>query len=101
MSYGIVVSQAARRQLDSLFDYIAAEGSRDAALRFTQAIVDQIDKLADFPNRGVLRDDILPGLRTIGFRRRVTIAFVVEERAVMVLGIFYGGQDFETLLHDD
>jgi hypothetical protein len=28
----------------------------------------------------------------------VTIAFAVEESAVLVVGVFYGGQDFEALL---
>ena len=35
------------------------------------------------------------GLRTFGFRRRVTIAFEVTEDTVAILGIFYGGQQFE------
>jgi len=41
-------------------------------------------------------DDLLPGLRVTGFERRVTIAFVVTEAAVLIEGIFYGGRDFET-----
>jgi len=45
--------------------------------------------------RGQKRDDLLTGLRTIGFERRVTIAFVVTANAVLIEGIFYGGQDFE------
>ncbi len=32
--------------------------------------------------------------------RRVTIAFVVTSDAVLVEGIFYGGQDFEAALCD-
>jgi toxin ParE1/3/4 len=40
-----------------------------------------------------VRDEIRPGLRTFGFRRRVTIAFDVAPGAVIILGIFYGGQD--------
>jgi len=51
--------------------------------------------LATFPQRGQLRDDLLPGLRTTGFERRITIAFVVTPDAVLIEGIFYGGQDFE------
>jgi hypothetical protein len=31
----------------------------------------------------------------------VTIAFVVEQLDVVVIGIFYGGRDFETLLKDE
>ncbi|MEQ1937528.1 type II toxin-antitoxin system RelE/ParE family toxin [Mesorhizobium sp. CN5-321] len=51
-------------------------------------------KLRDFPRRGTKHDDILPGLRTIGFDRRVTIAFLVLEESVLIEGIFYGGQEF-------
>ena len=40
------------------------------------------------------------GLRTIGFRRHVTIAFTVEADAVTIIGIFYGGQDYESDQHD-
>jgi hypothetical protein len=41
--------------------------------RFTGAIVDYFEKLETFPQRGTRRDDLRPGPRTIGFRRRVTI----------------------------
>jgi len=40
-------------------------------------------------------------LRTLGFRRRVTTAYVIEPDQILVVGIFYGGQDFETLLRDE
>jgi plasmid stabilization system protein ParE len=101
LSRRIVVSPEARAQLDDLYDYIAAAASPATALRFNNAILDQLDSLRDFPNVGTLRDDILAGLRTLGFRRRVTIAFVVEATEVLVIGIFYGGQDFEAILRDD
>jgi hypothetical protein len=35
---------------------------------------------------------------TIGFERRVTIAFQVKRTAVVIVWIFYGGQDFESAL---
>ena len=44
---------------------------------------------------GTVRDDLRPGLRTIGFRRRVVIAFAVHEEVVEVHGVYYGGQDYE------
>ncbi len=47
------------------------------------------------------RDDLQAGLRTLAYRRRVTISFVVEDAALVVIGIFYGGQDFERLLRED
>ena len=77
MSHKIIVSVEVRRQLDSLYDYIATAASPVTALRFNEAILGQLEMLRDFPNLGAPRDDVLPGLRTISFRRRVTVAFVV------------------------
>ena len=56
--------------------------------------------LSTFPERGTKRDDLRPNLRTMGYARRVTIAFSVDAVAnvVAIHGVFYGGQDFENLL---
>jgi toxin ParE1/3/4 len=43
--------------------------------------------------RGHRRDDIRPGLRIVGFERRVTIAFHVDAKAVIIDRIFYGGRN--------
>ena len=40
------------------------------------------------PARGTRRDDIRPGLRTIGFERRPTIAFRIVWREVVIIRIF-------------
>ena len=55
--------------------------------------------LATSPMRGQKRDDLWPGLRTTGFERRATIAYVVTANAVLIEGI-YGGQDFEAASED-
>lgn len=101
MKYAIVLTPEARDHLDAIYDYIAAAASPDVAQRFTDGILDHIDKLTDYPRRGTMRDDLRPGLRTIAWRRRVTIAFAVHETSVVVVGIFYGGRDFETLLNEN
>jgi toxin ParE1/3/4 len=48
--------------------------------------------------RGMKRDDIRPGLRIIGFERRVAIAFTFDEEHVRIGRILYGGRDYEALL---
>jgi toxin ParE1/3/4 len=50
--------------------------------------------LATFPERGRHRDDILPGLRTIGFERMVTIVFRVLKTRVEIVTLAYGGAGF-------
>ena len=46
-----------------------------------------------FPERGAQRDDLRPGLRVIGFERRVTIAFHITSETVVIDRVFYGGRD--------
>jgi plasmid stabilization system protein ParE len=98
MACRIVFTPEARDQLDHLHAYISAAANVEIASGFTDGIIDHIAGLSEFPKRGTPRDDLRPGLRTLAWRRRVTIAFVVEETDVVVIGIFYGGRDFESLL---
>ena len=99
--FRIVFTPEARDQLDRLYAYIAAASDVDIASRFVDGVIDHIATLKEFPKRGTPRDDLRPGLRTLAWRRRVTIALVVEERDVVVIGIFYGGRDFESLLKEE
>jgi toxin ParE1/3/4 len=66
-------------------------------------VVTTCEGLALFPMRGVPRDDIRPGLRVTHHKGRTLIAYAVDEgtRTVSVLGIFYGGQDYEAALSAD
>jgi toxin ParE1/3/4 len=96
--YAVRFAPEAEAQILGLQRHIAQASSPAIALRFTGSIVDHCEKLGAFPQRGTPRGDITPGLRTIAFRRRVVIAYLIEGSEVIVLGIFYGGQDFETLI---
>ena len=97
----VVFRREALAQLDELYDFVAAAGSPLAAADLVDAIVTYCEDLAPFPLRGTARDDIRPGLRTIGFRRRAVVAFLVHADAVVILGVFYGGRDYEPLLRDE
>lgn len=65
------------------------------ASRYKQRIREFCDRLEYGAERGILRDDLRPGLRIIGFERRVTVASAVEEDRVAILRIFYGGRDWQ------
>jgi toxin ParE1/3/4 len=91
----------AEAQLLSIYHYIARKASPQIAHRFTHAIVEKCEGLDEFPNRGTPRDDLRPGLRTLAFRRRVVIAYAIFADEVSILGVFYGGQDFESVLAED
>ena len=48
-----------------------------------------------------MRDDVRPGLRITNYKKRAVIAFDVDAEQVSILGIFYGGQDYESILQDE
>ena len=90
----------AEADLVRLYRYIAAESGPAVAGGYLERLAQTCLSLEMFPERGTRRDHILPGLRTMGFERRATIAFRVLEgaREVHILRIFYGGQEYESAL---
>ncbi len=101
MPYTVVFSREAEEQLVAIYHYIAIKASPEIAERYTSAIASYCDGLQLLPHRGTRRDDIRPGLRTTNYKRRVVIAFTVEAERVSIIGIFYGGQDYEAVLQPD
>ena len=92
--YRVSFRPLAEADLVGLYDHIAAEASDEVAGGYIDRIEQACLALATFPKRGTARDDIMPGLRTIGFERRATIAFLVRRSEVTIVRIFYGGQDY-------
>ncbi len=101
--YRVVFTSAAENDFDSLYAYIAEHSGQARAEDFVGGIVVECPSLKTFPERGTKRDDVRPGLRTMGYARRVTSAFSVhhEAQTVAIHGIFYGGRNIETLLGED
>ncbi len=94
----VIFTPLAARHIDRLHAYITADAGETRADGYIGRIIDCCNGFATFPQRGKTRDDLLPGLRISGFEGRITIAFVVTAEAVLIEGIFYGGQDFEAVL---
>ena len=101
MKYRVIFSPEAEDQLAGLFHYIAAAASPSIAERYIDAIITYCETLDTFPLRGAKRDDIRPGLRVTNYKGRTVIAFDVDTQQVSIIGVFYGGQDYETVLQDD
>jgi toxin ParE1/3/4 len=89
---------AAERDLFRIYDYIASQGSVERAETFIERIEEACLSLRTFPERGTRRDDIRPGLRVMGFERRVTIVFQVGRTEAVIVRILYAGQDYERAL---
>jgi toxin ParE1/3/4 len=68
--------------------------------RTVEAIRSFVKSLAEVPHRGTRRDDLRPGLRIVPFKKHTAIAFEIDETAgvVTILRVFYGGQDYETIM---
>lgn len=97
--YPVVFTPEALEQLEELYAYIAQAASPLVAQRYTDAIVTYCESLQTSPLRGARRDDIRPGLRITNYKGRAVIAFDVSDEQVSVIGVFYGGQDYETALN--
>jgi len=96
--YKVTFRPLAESDLIALYDYIAGEAGSEIAGAYIERIEAACLSLETFPQRGTRRDDIRPGLRTIGFERRATIAFRVVKSEVTIVRIFYGGRDYEGIL---
>jgi plasmid stabilization system protein ParE len=99
MSFSIRFSKEAITQLDLLEQYIADAGSPTTAARYVDAIVAYCEGLTVFPQRRAQRSNLFEGLRITHYRKRTVIAFLVDDAAeiISIVGIFYGGQDYESL----
>jgi len=105
MSGRIHYTPEAEQQLNDLDEWITERASAETARRFVTAIIEHIDSILMFPLAGRSRDDVRPGMRTTTFKKRTLVAYEVDESSdevvVNVLGVFHGGQDWETTLGVD
>ncbi|MBX3485349.1 type II toxin-antitoxin system RelE/ParE family toxin [Phenylobacterium sp.] len=90
----VVLRLRAQKDLDEIAQWIADEASVDVAVNYVRRVEDYISRLDVGSHRGTLRNEIRPGLRTVGFEGRLTIAFLVEETTVSVVRIFRAGRNW-------
>lgn len=93
MDYSVQFSPEAQSDLLDLYDHIAEQAGEARALAYLERVERHCMRLAIFPERGTLRDDLRPGLRVIGFERRIAVAFHVQGRKVTILRVLYAGRD--------
>ncbi|CAN5379610.1 hypothetical protein BH10PSE7_BH10PSE7_22810 [soil metagenome] len=95
---GVIFSPEAQDDLSRLYEWI----SEAAGEAIADAYIDRLERYClgfDLASeRGLLREDIRPGLRIVGFERRITIAFMVDETSATILRLFYGGRNWEEAL---
>ncbi len=96
----VVYTPEAEADLLALYQWIADAATPGTAFAYVDRIEKFLDGFEVASDRGTRRDDLAPGLRTVGFERRLTIAFTVNDRSVTILRIFYGGQDWSAALSE-
>ena len=96
--YRLVMTSQARQQFRELRRSIASvSGSEVTARNYMSALTDYIEQLPDFPLRGQAFSLHHPGMRIIGFRKTLLIAFLVTNDSVAVLSVLSTRQSRLTL----
>jgi toxin ParE1/3/4 len=90
----------AKADLQWIYDTIESATDPSTALHYVERITDFCQRLEYGGERGNRRDDVRPGLRVIGFERRIAVAFTVDAERVVILRLFYGGADWEGTFED-
>lgn len=98
MTYEVEFRPLAEEDLFRIYRYIAERDGIAAAGSYVDRIMATCLALENAPLRGTRRDDLRPGIRTLGFERRVTIVFRVMGRKVEIARVLYGGRDLERAL---
>ena len=101
MIYRVLFTPEAEEQIAVQYHYIAKVASPSIAVRYTEAVISYCESLCTSPLRGSMREDIRPGIRVTNYKKRAVIAFEVGIEQVSIIGVFYGGQDYETTLQDE
>lgn len=91
----VIYSPEAADDLDWIYDTVADASGPITADRYDQRIRAFCERLNYGAERGTRRDEVMQGLRIIGFERSVTVAFIVEPDRVVTLRVFYGGANWQ------
>ena len=100
MTFRVIVLPQARRDIDRNADWWADHHSVEQALQWSDAMYDQIETLADFPESNPLsaeNDDfpyeIRDKLHGLGSRPSYRAVFTIKDDTVYVLTVCRGAQD--------
>lgn len=101
MDYKVRLHPEAQAELDTIYSDILDVAGPAIAGAYVGGLYDLIDSFVTFPERGTVRENQVPGLRIIGFRRTASVAFVVEDDVVTILGVFRRGKNLTADLFED
>ena len=101
MPFAVLLTKDAARDLNELFDYIAAQDSPRKADHVLEQIEKTFSTLSEFPERGAYPKELLtPGIREYReiFFKPYRIIYRVMDNIAYVLLIVDGRRDMQSLL---
>ena len=102
MTRKVALSNAALRDLDEIFEYLAEQSQNLAsARRFVDSNLDHVEKIASLSTIvGRPRDELASGLRSTIFKKYV-IYLCYEEQLLLVVNILHARRDARALIQPD
>lgn len=91
----VFLSPEARNDLRALYEWIAEAAGTATAMAYIERVESYCLGFATASERGQRHDGIREGLRIVGFERRITIAFTVDDDRVTILHVFYAGRNWQ------
>lgn len=102
MPYTVLLTDSAARDLEELYNYISKNDSPENADRVLDKIEILIDKLSEFPERGVFPPELIElGIKEYReiFFKPYRIIYRVIAKKIYIYLIVDGRRDMETLLN--
>ena len=103
-SYEVYLTPDAIQDLTDIYEYIAAKsGLPEVAWAYIEKLRKKCDDLRKVPLIGQQRNDLRKNLRIVAIDKNAIAAFEVIEnkQIVIILNIFYGGRDYETIMNSE
>jgi plasmid stabilization system protein ParE len=94
MKYRVIFSSTAEDDVAEILAYLLPRAGEQVARRYIDHLIDYCYSFETFPKRGTVFEG-QPGLRLVGYRRRATIAFHVNEQTVVIARVFHRGRQIE------
>jgi plasmid stabilization system protein ParE len=100
--YQVTLSVAARAELADLHAYVAERAGLGTADRLVDRLERACWSLETAPHRGTLLEELGSGIRSMGYKKRATIVFRVDDnmRQVVVVAVLYGGRDIAKAMEE-
>ena len=91
-SYTLVISPSARDDLKQIYQYGALNWGTPRATSYLEHLKEQLWHLTEHPEMGVMRDELLPAIRSLSVDSHV-VFYRLQELQVQIVRILHARQD--------